>query len=243
MVQILPFAEQADTFDKIADLSTVNGEPFFSYQVFLDCVYKQNKTGLNPGLRYEPDVQNVVIPWAVCPARNTGGENETKGNSTYRGNGGTKTYFSYPANRNTTRPEDGPMKHASATDGRGYSLGQISDGLAKTYLVWERNDAAVFTYGVNQAPFFCGRGVMVGVYDWISQAGVASQTATLPVLDNLLTVTPPGTWHGPNPNSDHPGKLFGALMADGSVRFDSLEMTNRIFRARCTRAGGESDSP
>lgn len=231
MVQILPFAEQADTFDKIADLSTVNGEPFFSYQVFLDCVYKQNNTGLNPGLRYEPDVQNVVIPWAVCPARNTGGQNERKGNSTYRGNGGTRTYIS----STTTRPEDGAMKHASATDGRGYSLGQIADGLAKTYLVWERNDAAVFTYGVNQAPFFCGRGIMVGVYDW--------QTATLPVLDNLLTVTPPGTWHGPNPNSDHPGDVFGALMADGSVRFDSLKMTNRIFRARCTRAGSEPDSP
>ena len=131
------------------------------------------------------------------------------------------------------------MKHASATDGRGFTLDSISDGLSMTYLVWERNDGSQLyvtspVNSYNSTPFYCGKVLSVGLYP-----------ATVPDLDGPLVLKAPypvSSWvtrspyDGPNPNSDHPGGVFGALMADGAVRFDSLKMTNRAFQAQSTRA-------
>lgn len=235
VVQILPYAEQAETFDKIASLSSHNGEPFASFQKLLDCSYGRNGSGLNSAAMKDESVTLTVLPWGVCPARSTGGANEKRSQCTYRANAGSSSLL-----------DDGAMKHASATDGRGYSLNKISDGLSKTYLVWERNDQArdiffISQYYYNGSPFYCGQQISVGVYRYTSP--------TDPDPGAELTLTAPDTntatssYYGPNPNSDHPGSVFGALMADGAVRFESLTITNGVFRARSTRAGGESDAP
>ena len=236
VVQILPFAEQLNTFDTIGSLSTVNGQPFapsanFGYGKFADCLVGKNTPAngsLNPNLIDDETIDRVKLSWAVCPSRATAGENERRAQCTYRANGGSQTLL-----------DDGAMKHASATDGRGFTLDSISDGLSMTYLVWERNDGSQLWVNenprlYNTTPFYCGKVLSVGLYP-----------ATVPDLDGPLVLkapylpVPSGTpspYFGPNPNSDHPGGVFGALMADGAVRFDSLKMTNRAFQAQSTRA-------
>lgn len=235
VVQILPYAEQAETFDTIASLSSdSNGEPFASFYKLVDCIYGKNGSGLNPSLASNGAFTLTVLPWSVCPARNTGGSNEKRLQCTYRANAGSSSLL-----------DDGAMKHASATDGRGFSLSQISDGLSKTYLAWERNDGskAQFTSVLyTQSAFFCGQQITAGVYRYTSATNpdpAAELTLTAPAPAGMAGVST--TAHvGPNPNSDHPGAVFGAVMADGSVRFDSLKMTNGVFRALSTRANGDS---
>ncbi len=227
VVQILPYAEQVETFDNFASRSTDNGEAFGSYNKFIDVSIGIDLYGKNPDKIHDSSIQATVIPWAVCPARKAGDAgNEKRAQCTYRGNGGSETLL-----------DDGAMKHASATDGRGYSFGQISDGLSKTYLAWERNDPAPGqSGGVWTVPFYCGRRAMVGLYRYTS--------LTNPAPADPLTLAAPGgetTYFGPGPNSDHAGSVFGALMADGAVRFDSLKITNRVFQALSTRAKGEPD--
>jgi prepilin-type N-terminal cleavage/methylation domain-containing protein len=231
VVQILPYAEQAETFDKIGSLSSVNGEPFGSFWKLVDCAYGKNSSTLNPSLTHDTSLNRTEIPWAVCPGRKTGGRNEMRGQCTYRANAGANS---------SPLADDGAMKHASATDGRGYSLSQISDGLSKTYLAWERNDAAWLNIQsltfYNFTPFYCGQRLTAGVYHYTN--------ATTPAPGAELTLTAPNNgshanYFGPNPNSSHPDSVFGALMADGAVRFDSLKITNGVFRALSTRAKGD----
>ena len=238
VVQILPFAEQLTTFDTIGSLSTVDGQPFapianYGYGKFADCLVGKNTASngsLNPTLIDDETIDRVKLSWAVCPSRATGGVNERRAQCTYRANGGSQTLL-----------DDGAMKHTSATDGRGFTLDSISDGLSMTYLVWERNDGSQLAVtgpstSYNRTPFYCGKMLSVGLY---RSPGPAA------ALDEPLTLTPPylpvasgdlRPYFGPNPNADHPGGLFGALMADGAVRFSSLKITNRAFQAQSTRA-------
>jgi hypothetical protein len=249
VVQILPFAEQLNTFDTIGSLSTVDGQPFapfdvvqgvYGYGKFADCLVGKNagpgpnwNGELNPNLIDDETIDGLKLSWAVCPSRSTGGVNERRAQCTYRANGGKEPTPVIPA------PEDGPMKHASATDGRGFTLDSISDGLSMTYLVWERNDGSQLWVDANlrlynTTPFYCGKLLSVGLYP----ATVSDLDGPLVLKAPYLPV-PSGTpspYFGPNPNSDHPGGVFGALMADGAVRFDSLKMTNRAFQAQSTRA-------
>lgn len=134
VVPILPFAEQSETFDKIGSLSSLNGEAFASYGKFVDSLVGKNTAAngsLNSAATNDTTIENIVLPWGVCPARATGGINEKRTQCTYRANAGSQTLL-----------DDGAMKHASATDGRGYPFSLITDGLSKTYLAWERNDAS-----------------------------------------------------------------------------------------------------
>jgi hypothetical protein len=228
-VQILPFAELINT---IASLSTVNGQPFASHGRFADYLVSKNKPAngsLNPDLIDDATIDETTISWMVCPARATGGVSQKRAQCTYRANGGSQTLL-----------DDGATKHASGTDGRGYTFDSISDGLPMTYLVRERSDGlkldgSIYTSLYNGSPFYWGKMLSVGLY-----------RTTDPKLDASLTLTAPygnpGAWvnpvayAGPNPNSDHPGGVSGALMADGAVRFDALDMTNRASRAQSTRA-------
>ena len=226
MVQILPYAEQADTFDTIASFSSVNGVPFASYKQLIDRVNGKN------GQIDDNTVDRTVVPWAVCPARATNGVNEKRGQCTYRGNAGSSSLL-----------DDGAMKHRSSTDGRGYSLGQFSDGLSNTYLAWERNDDSQFKYGGsgdgNITPFYAGRVFSVGVYRYTNATNPDPAAELTLASPYSAGPAPYSGYSGPGPNSDHPGSVFGALMADGAVRFDSLKITNGVFRALSTRAGGE----
>ena len=259
-VQILPYAEQQDLFNKIGSLSTHNNIRFGSYNKFRDICCKLNDSTLNSALSYDGSIDATALPWAVCPGRATDGVNEKRGVCTYRANGGRQKVSS-------SFLEDGAMTHKSLTDGQGYSLGKFTDGLSKTYLVWERNDASSsLANSTNNSqsvrsmiPFYCGRLVSVGFYGYTSSTNPnpddaitlmspqRGDYATLPdgTADPaaLANWTEPTRYMGPNPNSDHPGEVFNALMADGSVQTDSLRMTNRVFRALSTRAGGEVITP
>ena len=252
VVQILPFAEQLNTFDTIGSLSTVDGQPFapfdvvqgvYGYGKFADCLVGKNagpadpnnwNGGLNPNLIDDETIDRLKLSWAVCPSRATGGVNERRAQCTYRANGGKEPTTVIPA------AEDGPMKHASATDGRGFTLDSISDGLSMTYLVWERNDASrlngsVYSNFHNGTPFYCGKMLSVGLYGTTNPNPDASLTLTAP-YSGAGGWSNPDAYTGPNPNSDHPGGVFGVLMADGAVRFEALDITNRLFQAQSTRA-------
>jgi type II secretory pathway pseudopilin PulG len=230
VVQILPFAEQLNAFDTIGSLSTVDSQPFASYGKFADCLVGKNHSANNPNLIDDETIDRVKLSWAVCPSRATAGENERRAQCTYRANGGSQTLL-----------DDGAMKHASATDGRGFTLDSISDGLSMTYLVWERNDGSQLyvtspSTSYNRTPFYCGKMLSVGLYRFPVSAAALDEPLVLtapylPVASGNLS-----PYFGPNPNSDHPGGVFGALMADGAVRFDSLKITNRAFQAQSTRA-------
>lgn len=240
-VQILPFAEQINTFNAIGSLSAVNDQPFASYGRFFDCLSGTNTSTLNSTLVNDESIDKTKISWMVCPARATGGVNERRAQCTYRANGGSNQIVA------SKLPDDGAMKHASATDGRGYSLDGIIDGLSMTYLVWERNDASFMKVDLspgytldqrplhNGTPFYCGKVLSVGLYDAAATNLDAAITLTAP-FENTGAWSTPTKYSGPNPNSDHPGGVLGILMADGAVRFDSPEITNRAFRAQSTRA-------
>ena len=251
-VQILPFAEQQDLYNRIGAVSTYNDIPFGAYSNLNRLVYGEEPYGGSwvpspPTPAQDKGISEAAISWAVCPARASGGSNQRKASCTYRANGGREKVSG-------AFLDDGAMKHKSLTDGRGYAFEKITDGLGKTYLVWERNDmqsqygyianarVTPATSALSSYPYHAGRLLSVGFYKNSS------------IADEAITLTPPlskdyGAWPdstlpypGPNPNSDH-GGVFGAVMADASVRFDLLTTTNRVFQALSTRAGGEQVSP
>jgi hypothetical protein len=243
VVQILPFADQLNAFDSIASLSSVDGQPFASYGKFVDFLSGKNTAlngSLNPTLIDDETIDKLNLGWAVCPARATSGVNERRAQCTYRANGGSSQILTGNA-----LPDDGAMKHASATDGRGFALAAITDGLSMTYLVWERNDDSQLyvttAANYNRTPFYCGKMLSVGLYPYTPTTLDAPLTLTAPYVAVSSGNLAP--YRGPNPNSNHPGRVFGALMADGAVRFDSLDITNRLFQAQSTRKMNDLVSP
>jgi prepilin-type N-terminal cleavage/methylation domain-containing protein len=201
VVQILPFADQLNTFDTIARFSTVDGQPFASYGKFADFLCGKNTVAngsLNPDLIDDETIDKLKLSWAVCPARATGGENEQRGQCTYRANGGSSQILTGNA-----LSDDGAMKHASATDGRGFALAAITDGLSMTYLVWERNDGSQVIRSstdtlYNRTPFYCGKMLSVGLY----QSPVTNLDAPLTLKAPYLPVSSGNLapYRGPNPN-------------------------------------------
>lgn len=250
-VQILPFAEQEALFNKIAAVSTYNGIPFGAYGNLNRLVYGEEPFGGSwvpspASAAQDKGVSEAAISWAVCPARASGGSNQTKASCTYRANGGREKVSGVFL-------DDGAMKHKSLTDGRGYAFDKITDGLGKTYLVWERNDMqsqtgyipnariSPATSALSSYPYHAGRLLSVGFYKNSSIAD-APITLTPPLSTDRAWPDSTLPYPGPNPNSDH-GGVFGAVMADASVRFDLLTTTNSVFQALSTRAGGEVVPP
>lgn len=85
--------------------------------------------------------------------------------------------------------------------------------------------------------------ISAGVYRFTNAATPPPDevlTLTAPYASNGPPWVDPTAYVGPNPNSDHDG-VFGVLMADGAVQFESLTITNRVFQALSTRAGGETE--
>jgi len=250
-VQILPFAEQEVLYNKIGAVSTYNGIPFGAYCNLNRLVYGEESYGSSwvpnpPSAAQDKGISEAAIPWAVCPARASGGSNQRKASCTYRANGGREKVSG-------AFLDDGAMKHKSLTDGQGYAFQKFTDGLAKTYLVWERNDMqsqtgyianariTPATSALSSYPYHAGRLLSVGFY---KNSVIADEAITLTPPLSTDRAWPDSTlpYPGPNPNSDH-GGVFGAVMADASVRFDLLTTTNRVFQALSTRAGGEQVSP
>jgi prepilin-type N-terminal cleavage/methylation domain-containing protein len=232
-VAILPYAGESMLFDKISQLSTYGGTTLgfnaykpFTYYESLACAVNRRDGSLTA---HDETVDTSILSWGVCPSRKV--STEDRAQCTYRANAGNQgTNTSSNVIDTTASGNNSPMLHKSQLEmGRGCKTSQISDGLAKTILIFERNDSSslyvFFADTINKLPFYGGRGLAGASYE---KNGASGAALTLTTASRL----------GPNPNSDHPETL-GVLMADGSVSFLAKSLTNQVFRAMCTRAGGE----
>jgi hypothetical protein len=177
-VQLLPYAEADDTYQRMATLSSWFGKkPFSSYVDMMKVIHKRrgDMQATHPN---DEQIDQTILPWACCPSWKNKTYRTTKGQCTYRANGG----------RDGFTTDDGPLSWKSFNDkGTGHGFTKISDGMSKTALAWERNDAANFFDGQgpavnflspatsresrNKTPFYCGRRFSLAGYDNAGAAG------------------------------------------------------------------------
>jgi type II secretory pathway pseudopilin PulG len=222
IVQILPFAEELEAYDRIGFLSRTAPSGTALWATYSEFSLSTRTSGNTRGLKSTPEIDTLILPWGTCPAWES--RTNRADNCTYRANAG--------GINGGTMSGDGAFVNNDSRTGPGASFSRFTDGTTKTALVWERSDLSL---GAESA-FHSGGRFNVCFYD-------ASASA---VAGNPITLTPKGTdytnstrWYGPNPLSDHANNVFGVLMADGSVSFMEYKITNGVFKALCTPRGAD----
>lgn len=221
-VQILPMAEEANLFAKFP--------------------LKQGLWSNSPDANW-PTVRDGIrdatsISWAKCPSW-TGSDSRIataeqplmqsmKGRTTYRANIG----FADP----TTGYGDSSATSGALAFTKRNGFNSFQDGTSKTIMLNESIYAPLFFEGAKTWTVAIASSALTsGTYN-----------PATPDIGNMATVDPPaGTGANlPSRNysgagSEHTGKLFGVLMADGSTRFFQYDINGNLYLSLCTKAGGE----
>lgn len=222
-VQILPFAEETNLFNRFP--------------------LKQGLWSSSPDANWPTVRDNIrdtqVISWAKCPSW-TGSDTRIaaaelpfmqsmKGRTTYRTNIG----FADP----TTGYGDSSSTSGALAFTKRNGFSSFRDGTSKTIILNETIYAPLFFEGAKTwTVAIASSALSGGVYD-----------PKTPDLGNMATVDPPAgtganlpsrTYSGAG--SEHTGKLFGVLMADGSTRFLTYTIDGHLYLSLCTKAGGET---
>lgn len=222
-VQILPFAEESNLYAR-----------FPLKQGLWSNSPDANWPTVRDGIR-----NNTSIAWSKCPswtgadtrisAADRGSMQTEKGRMTYRCNIG----FADP----TTGYGDSSATSGALAFTRRNGFSSFRDGTTKTVMVVESGVADLFFEGAKTWT--------VAITSSTLTSGTYSPNT--PTIGTLATVDPPGGTGADLPSrtysgaaSDHAGRLFGVLMADGSTRFFGYDMDGNLYLSLCTKAGGEN---
>jgi len=246
-VRLLPYMEQTTLFNAVNfDIGTWPTDTY---------LYSPgNRATLNAA---NSTAMHTRIDLFLCPS--DGGRFQDTGNS-YRGNAGTGPYWGttaeHPDSGNGIFPEIGPIRPAHVSDGSSHTvafserlrgggnpdhLAADRDAFAVRSLVLDADDALrgcrVSARPSNDRPGFTASG------KWWFWTG---RENTLYVHTQSPNGRVPDCTHGNSlpatlmftARSLHPGGV-NALMSDGSLRFVTEAISDRVWRAMGSRNGGE----